>query len=66
MAGAYTVTANSLNIRAGAGTDKRIIGNVPKGKKVTCYGYYTTVNDEWYLITYKDITGFVSSKYLEK
>lgn len=67
LAGTYTVTASSLNIRAGAGTDKRIIGNVPKGKKVTCYGYYTTVNDnKWYLITYKDITGFVSSKYLEK
>lgn len=71
LAGAYKTTA-SLNMRAGAGTSKTILTVVPKGDKVNCYGYYTSVNGtRWYYITYKNskgisFTGFVSSDYLKK
>ena len=68
LAGTYKVTASDgLNLRAGAGTNKSIIEVIPKGKKVTCYGYYTAVSGvKWYLVAYKTHTGFVSSQYLKK
>lgn len=70
LAGTYTTTAN-LNIRSGAGTSKAILVTIPKGTKVTCYGYYTPVsNTKWLYIqfTYKDVlyTGFASGAYLKK
>lgn len=64
--GSYKTTAN-LNMRAGAGTSKKILTIIPKDGKVTCYGYYTSVNGvKWYYVTYKTFSGFVSSKYLKK
>ena len=64
--GNYKTTAN-LNMRAGAGTSKKIITVVPKDGKVTCYGYYTSIDGvKWYYVTYKTFSGFVSSKYLKK
>ena len=63
---AFTTTAN-LNLRSGAGTGKNIITTIPKGKKVTCYGYYTKVGSTvWLYVQYGKYTGFVSSKYLVK
>jgi len=35
------VTASALNMRVGPSTGKKIIKSLPKGSKVTCYGYYT-------------------------
>lgn len=70
LAGTYQTTTG-LNMRAGAGTSKTILTVIPKGDKVTCYGYYTNVNGtKWYYVTYKNskgicFTGFVSSKYLK-
>lgn len=67
IAGTYKVTASSLNIRAGAGTNKESLGEIQNGKTVTNYGYYTTVaGTKWYLVVYKGITGYCSSKYLKK
>lgn len=44
-----------------------LIITIPNGKSVANYGYYTTVNGvKWYLVTYKDTPGFVSSRYLVK
>lgn len=69
--GSYKTTAN-LNMRAGAGTSKKVLTIIPKDGKVTCYGYYTSVNDvKWYYVMYKNLSGytfsgFVSSKYLKK
>ena len=64
--GNYKTTAN-LNMRAGAGTSKKILTIIPKDAKVTCYGYYTSINGvKWYYVTYKTFSGFVSSKYLKK
>ena len=71
IVGKYT-TKDNLNIRCGAGTSKTILTTIPKGEKVTCYGYYTAVDGvKWYYVTYKNksgkkYTGFVSSKWLKK
>lgn len=71
FAGTYKVTANSLNVRNGAGTTKKIMTAIPKGTSVKCYGYYTkTLNTTWLYVqfTYKSTsyTGFASAKYLAK
>lgn len=67
LAGTYTVTADVLNIRSGAGKNKPDIGDLKKETKVACYGYYTTVSGvKWYLVAANGITGYVSSKYLKK
>ena len=60
----YTTKAD-LNLRAGAGTGKSKITVIPKGAKVTCYGYYS-MNSEtiWLYVKYGDYVGFCSKKYL--
>lgn len=66
-AGTYEVTASSLNMRAGAGTDKAVITSIPKGKTVNCYGYYTPVaGNPWLFVEYNGYTGYCSIKYLSK
>lgn len=63
----YTVTASELMMRAGAGTDKAIIKALPKGSKVTCYGYYT-MNGSTTWLYIKDSAGsvgFCSKTYLK-
>ena len=63
----YTVTASALNLRSGAGTDRPIIKSMPKGAKVTCYGYYTK-NDATVWLYVKDqdgALGYCSKKYLK-
>lgn len=67
IAGTYTVTADVLNIRTGAGTNKTDIGDLKKGTKAACYGYYTKIGGvKWFLVVANGITGYVSSKYLKK
>lgn len=67
LAGTYEVTASELRLRLGAGTDKSIIVNMPKGAKVICYGYFTNVSGvPWLYVTYGSKTGYASSKYLRK
>lgn len=63
----YEVTASALNMRSGPGTDKPIIKSLPKGTKVTCYGYYTKNNATvWLYVKDKDgAVGFCSKKYLK-
>lgn len=66
VAGTYKTTTD-LNLRAGAGTGKKIIATIPSGKTVRCYGYYTTVNGtKWPYVVYGGNTGFCSGKYLQK
>lgn len=63
----YTVTASALNMRVGPSTGKKIIKSLPKGSKVTCYGYYTQAKSTIWLLV-KDNTGAVgycSKKYLK-
>lgn len=67
ISGTYTVTASALNLRAGAGTTKKIVGTLKKGKKARCYGYYTEVYGvKWLLVQTEEMTGFCSEKYLKK
>lgn len=73
IAGTYSSTASSLNVRIGAGTDnsKKILVAIPKGTKVSNYGYYSLdKNVKWLYIQFsyqgKTYTGFASSKYLKK
>ena len=70
-AGTYKVTANKLNVRCGAGTDKDIITTLSKDTELKCYGYYSKVlNTSWLYVQFiygnKTQTGFVSSKYITK
>jgi uncharacterized protein YgiM (DUF1202 family) len=71
LAGTYKVTASWLNVRNGAGVTKKTMVTIPKGTKVTCYGYYTVASGtNWLYVqfTYNGVTytGFASSKYLAK
>jgi hypothetical protein len=66
LAGTYKTTTG-LNMRAGAGTSKKIITTLAAGTKVQCYGYYTDVDGvRWLYVTSGKLTGFCSSKYLSK
>ena len=66
IAGTYKAI-DDVNMRTGAGTNNQIILEIPKGGKVKCYGYYTTIsNGKWYLVQYNGKTGFVASNYLKK
>jgi len=71
VAGTYTVTASSLNVRDAAGVGNKVLVSIPKGTKVRNYGYYTTVDGaKWLYVqfTYKRVTytGFCSGAYLKK
>lgn len=71
VAGAYKVTATALNVRIGAGTDKRILTTIPNGTTVRCYGYYNVVSGVKWLcvvVTQNGVTytGYCSSQYLKR
>ena len=59
----YTTIAN-LNIRYAPSTSAKTVASpIPKGKKVTWYGYYT---GDWFLvIDYRGKTGYVHKAYLK-
>lgn len=69
VAKTYECTAN-LHLRNGAGTKQKSLVVMPKGTKVTCYGYYTLLNGvKWLyvqaLVDRTLYTGFCSSTYLK-
>lgn len=67
IVGKYKVTASSLFLRTGAGTNKTKICSMDNGSEVQCYGYYTSVDGvKWYYVVYDNKAGFCSSKYLKK
>ncbi|AJD93480.1 hypothetical protein JMA_41630 (plasmid) [Jeotgalibacillus malaysiensis] len=57
----YQTTAN-LNVRSGASTKHKVITNIPKGTKVTSDSRI----GNWYKVSYKGKTGYVSGSYLKK
>lgn len=70
IAGTYKTSVNQ-NMRTGAGTNKKVLCVVPKGTKVSCYGYYSLYNgDKWYYVVANvggiKYTGFCWYGYLEK
>ena len=65
-AGTYKVSSSdgSLNLRAGASSQKALIETMKNGTKVKCYGYYTGA---WlYVVSARGNEGFCHSGYLEK
>lgn len=56
-----TVTANSLNVRSGAGTSYSVVGGLAKGTTVTIL----KTSGSWYQIKSGSITGYVSSEYIK-
>lgn len=66
IAGTYKTT-NALNLRAGAGTENKVLHVIPKGDKVVNYGYYSNANGvRWLYVAHKGEVGFVSSSYVRK
>lgn len=68
---AYYVTTANLNLRNGAGTNKKSMVIMPKGTKVKCSGYYSVYNNvDWLLVetevANKKYKGYCSSKYLKR
>lgn len=68
IGGAYEVTASALNVRDSGSVNDKIIGVLPRGSRVMCYGYYT---NNFYYIQSMELegvvyTGFCSKKYLKK
>lgn len=63
----YKTTA-PLNLRTGAGKDKKLIVLMPQGKSVRCYGYYNFAPDgtKWLSVVYDGKSGYCSSKYLKR
>lgn len=61
IAKTYTTTAK-INMRAGAGTDKKVLRIIPKNSQVHCYGYYT---GDWYYLLYDGQVGFCNKNWLK-
>ena len=61
IAKTYTTTAK-LNLRTGPSMSYDIIVMMPKGAKVTCYGYYT---NDWYYVVYDKYKGFCAKQWLK-
>ena len=69
--GTYYVCTKSdpLMMRAGAGTNRKIIVRVPKGGKVQCYGYYNLDKDgvtKWLYCVYSNHRGYLCRTYLRR
>ncbi len=54
------VTASSLNVRTGAGTQYRVLGVLPNGTRVAVLG----TSGAWKNVTYRSRTGWVHGSYL--
>ena len=70
-ASAQILTTGSVNVRSGPGLDYETIGSIAEGKVVVFRNGIETVEEdergvEWYHIGYKNINGWISSKYTKK
>lgn len=71
LKGTYTVTASSVNVRDGAGTDHKILTTIPRGTQVKNYGYYNIVDGKkWLYVKFEfkgvTYTAYITSQYLKK
>lgn len=64
----YQVNGTSaLNVREDAGTQNKIVGVLHDKQIVKCNGFFKKIGDvKWLYITYDDVGGYASSKYLKK
>lgn len=60
--GTGTVTASSLRLRSGAGTDSSTLTNLPRGAQVDVL---EDAGGGWYKVSYKDMIGYASGEWLE-
>lgn len=58
--GKYTVTADSLNVRAGAGTSFAVLGTLKLGDEIEVLKF----NENWGKIDFKGKEGWISASYL--
>ena len=70
LSGSYKTTTG-LNMRHGAGTNKKSMVVIPKNTVVKCYGYYSIFNGaKWHYVQVTldgvKYTGFCHSSYLKK
>lgn len=57
VVGYATIKADLLNVRSSATLEGKILGTVPKGKKVNVY----SVSGHWYKIQYGSLVGWISN-----
>lgn len=57
-------TTASLNMRTGAGVNKKIIKTIPRGKKVFAYRSKKVSGTTWYKVNRQGTKGWVSGAYL--
>ncbi len=62
ISGQYKVTASSLNVRSGNGTNFKSIGYLKKNKQVAVTG---KTSNGWYQIKHNGKVGYVSGKHLK-
>ncbi|MBD8006811.1 D-alanyl-D-alanine carboxypeptidase family protein [Bacillus norwichensis] len=60
--GTYVVTASTLNVRTGNSTKYKRLGYLKKNEQINVTG---TTSNNWYRITFKGKTGYVSGAYLK-
>jgi len=60
--GAATVSASTLNVRSGPGTDKEIKGTLQNGTKVVVL---EQTNENWCKINHRGLVGYVSTDFLK-
>jgi len=54
------ISADILNLRESPSLTAKIIGQLPKGTKITI----NSIRDDWYKITHLNLTGWVAKKYI--
>lgn len=55
------VTGSDVNVRSGPGINYGVVACLPRGAAITVTD---SSNSDWYAISYKGITGFMSSRYI--
>jgi uncharacterized protein YgiM (DUF1202 family) len=58
-------TTSNLNVRAGRGTDYKILGTLPKGTVVEALYILSKDGTPWASIDYGKTVGYISLKYAE-
>lgn len=59
-------TTANMYMRSGVGLDYVKKQYIKSGSRIVLHGYYRTEGYDWYKITYDGITGYVSSKYVQR
>ena len=65
----FKVTASILNVRQDAGTTAKMLTEIVKGEKVTCYGYSKkdSSGNKWLaIVTSRGVEGYCAAKWLKQ